>query len=395
MVIDPPKDNAHVMRCADIFQGTPSRPSPLSFETGRQSPFQRQNSTAQTAVRATTPTHSPAKATNLASLRNGSLSPEKTSPFVRRPSQMSQASDRPSSPFGRRLTSALGVPASPSKQPHNTSKEMDEDDVGSRIRDLSSSVIPIPDERDTPSFPQQALQSPFAGSNSHSPAVSVLNNAHSRPAVTRSTTASTTSTARPPAFAIPAQKSTPKLSNAVGGYGHVPQPLLHSMRESFEVLDSSNSGAIVSASISHMLEQMGLDSTPAQLKDFFPPNAPSQLNLARYLDMLSGPLADLSHPDELTAAFEAFDVDDSGQIDVGELRNALLNTAPEPGEALVRLSERELDSVLGEFTGRRAFGAKGLNVAKSKGDVFRYRDFMANVSGGGANAEQLGASAGA
>ncbi len=42
------------------------------------------------------------------------------------------------------------------------------------------------------------------------------------------------------------------------------------------------------------------------------------MDLARYLDSLSAPLASLSHPDELRAAFEAFDTDDSGQIDVGD-----------------------------------------------------------------------------
>jgi Ca2+-binding EF-hand superfamily protein len=154
------------------------------------------------------------------------------------------------------------------------------------------------------------------------------------------------------------------------------------MRESFEVLDSNNTGAVTSASVASMLEQMGMDHNSAALRDFFPPNAPAQLNLARYLDTLSAPLAELSPPDELMAAFSAFDVDDSGQIDVAELRNALLNTAPEPGEEDYRLSERVIDSILGEFSGRRAFGAKGVNVAKGKGEVFRYREFMGAITGG-------------
>lgn len=52
------------------------------------------------------------------------------------------------------------------------------------------------------------------------------------------------------------------------------------------------------------------------------------------------------------------------------------------------MSERAIDSVLEEFVGRRAFGAKGLNAAKGKGEVFRYRDFMGNLSGGGGGQEQ-------
>ncbi|EMC94763.1 hypothetical protein BAUCODRAFT_59070, partial [Baudoinia panamericana UAMH 10762] len=166
-----------------------------------------------------------------------------------------------------------------------------------------------------------------------------------------------------------------------GGYNHVPQPLLRSMRESFEVLDSSNSGTIDSAAVASMLEQMGMDNSAGSLRGFFPTNGSIQLNLARYLDILSGPLAELSHHDELSAAFEAFDVDDSGQIDVAELRRALVSTAPDPGEDAIRLSEREIDGILGEFASRRHFGGKGVNAAKAKGEVFRYRDFMANVSG--------------
>lgn len=155
------------------------------------------------------------------------------------------------------------------------------------------------------------------------------------------------------------------------------------MRESFEVLDSSNTGSISSASVASMLEQMGLPNTPADVREFFPPNAPAQLNLARYLDTLSAPFSDLSQAHELAAAFSAFDVDDSGQIDVAQLRTALLNTAPEPGEQMDKLSEKEIDGILGEFAGRRAFGAKGMHAAKGKGEVFRWREFMGTISGGG------------
>ena len=154
------------------------------------------------------------------------------------------------------------------------------------------------------------------------------------------------------------------------------------MRESFEVLDTTNSGSISSAAIADMLSQLSLPSNPAALSEFFPPNFPSHLNLARYLDTLSSPLASLSPAGELEAAFAAFDVDDSGQIDMAELRQAVLGTAPEVGEEDYRMSEREVDGILGEFAGRRQFGAKGVNVAKGKGEVFRWREFMGAVNGG-------------
>lgn len=160
------------------------------------------------------------------------------------------------------------------------------------------------------------------------------------------------------------------------------------MRESFEVLDTSNNGTINSASVSGALEQVGLE--PTHLPSFFPPHAPSALNLAKYLDTLSAPLAELSSNEELEAAFEAFDRDDSGQIDVAELRRALLMTAPDVGEEDLRMSEREVDGILGEFSGRRAFGAKGVSNrlgggggGAGKGEVFRWREFMGAVRGAG------------
>lgn len=67
-----------------------------------------------------------------------------------------------------------------------------------------------------------------------------------------------------------------------------------------------------------------------------------------------------------------------------------MNTAPEVGEEDYRLSEREVESVMREFVGRRAFGApKGLGGGgKGKGEVFRYREFMGALGGGGAVQEQ-------
>lgn len=88
------------------------------------------------------------------------------------------------------------------------------------------------------------------------------------------------------------------------------------------------------------------------------------------------------------AAFSAFDVDDSGQIDLTELSNAVLMTAPELGEEDLRMRESELDGILGEFSGRRVFGVKGTNVAKGRGEVFRWREFVGAVSGGGSGQGQ-------
>lgn len=102
-------------------------------------------------------------------------------------------------------------------------------------------------------------------------------------------------------------------------------------------------------------------------------------------------MAQLSPLQDLLNALAAFDDDDSGQIDVAELRDALLHTAPDDGEA--PLTEREIDEVLSGFTGRRTFGGKGavssgLGGGAKRGEVFRYHEFVNTIMGtaaGGSN----------
>ena len=96
-----------------------------------------------------------------------------------------------------------------------------------------------------------------------------------------------------------------------------------------------------------------------------------------FLNALSSLLGPLSSQSELANAFAAFDDDDSGQIDVAELRDALLHTSPEFGER--PLNEREINQVVGGFKGRREF-ARGVGGGH-RGEVFRYQDFIANVMG--------------
>jgi len=102
--------------------------------------------------------------------------------------------------------------------------------------------------------------------------------------------------------------------------------------------------------------------------------------------MLSTMLADLSRHDELTAAFAAFDVDDSGQIDIDELRDALMHTNPGPGKR--SLTPRDLDGVFEEFSSRRTL-AKGMagKEAGRRGEVFRYMDFMSEIQGANKNGQ--------
>lgn len=99
-----------------------------------------------------------------------------------------------------------------------------------------------------------------------------------------------------------------------------------------------------------------------------------------FLNSLAESLAALSPSDELLSAFSAFDDDDSGQIDWAELKDALLNTAPEPGHHA--LSAAEVEKVVEGFTGRRAFNRNmNAQLSAKRGDVFKYNDFVTSIMG--------------
>jgi Ca2+-binding EF-hand superfamily protein len=167
----------------------------------------------------------------------------------------------------------------------------------------------------------------------------------------------------------------------------LPPQLLHSMRESFSVLDSNSTGTINAASVVETMHSLGLrESNTTQ---FFPLGQAQQLSLPQYLNQLASILVELSPQQELLNAFSAFDDDDSGQIDIAELRDALLNTAPDAGERA--LTERDIDKAMDGFTGRRILGKHAVGIAgikgldgrstKKTGDVFRYQEFVWNLTG--------------
>ena len=129
--------------------------------------------------------------------------------------------------------------------------------------------------------------------------------------------------------------------------------------------------------------QLGLNSSA--ISQFFPPGAPQTINFPTFLNTLSNLVTPLSSRQELVNALAAFDDDDSGQIDVAELRDALLHTSPDEGEQ--PLTEREIDEVLSGFTGRRVFGGKPSKTTGGvkRGEVFRYQEFVTGVMGGTEN----------
>jgi len=167
------------------------------------------------------------------------------------------------------------------------------------------------------------------------------------------------------------------------------------MREAFSVLDHNNTGTISQADVNETLSSLGISDS----SQFFPFGSPQQLSLPQFLNQLANTLVELSPQQELLNAFSAFDDDDSGQVDVAELKEALLNTAPNAGDR--PLTERDVETILGingGFTGRRVFaknavgiaGVKGLTGSmggKKTGDAFRYQEFVGSLTSGGSGQE--------
>lgn len=168
-------------------------------------------------------------------------------------------------------------------------------------------------------------------------------------------------------------------------------PQVRTLREAFQILDRDGDGSVGRDDVADMLNQMGLPATPSDVSAFFPPGGAQTISMGAFLNALAPGLANMSPAAELLSALSAFDEDDSGQVDVTELRDALLHTAPEPGEPEHPLSEAEINHILQGFTGRRAFTS---STSKSKsgfgsnkrGDVFRYQEFVQSIAGKQGNA---------
>lgn len=152
------------------------------------------------------------------------------------------------------------------------------------------------------------------------------------------------------------------------------------MREGFQILDRDNDGLVNREDVVDMLTNLGQPSSASDVTSFFPPGAPQTLPLASFLNTLSNLIAPLSSQKELLNAFAAFDEKDDGEVDVKELKDALFNTSPEPGERV--LSSKDVDFVLGGFTGRKAFGKDAAKVG-GRAEVFNYRNWAGGIMGGG------------
>ncbi|KAI4158908.1 MAG: hypothetical protein L6R39_000467 [Caloplaca ligustica] len=291
--------------------------------------------------------------------------------------------------FGSPRTSPFRRPESPS---HSS--------PASTIRPSTptSTIVRPTTPSTSPTKPHTPLQSPSKLHTVTTPTIDDDNDEDEANSTTRNLTPSLTK--RESYFATstsPTRNSTPLANKpammnrmALGGdaLAKLPSTQVREMREGFQVLDRDNDGVVDREDVVDMLTNLGQDASPQAIARFFPAGKPQTLTMPVFLNTLSTLLAPFSSQKELMNAFAAFDEDDSGQIDVNELRDALLRTSPEAGNRAI--TESEIDQVVGEFTGRREFG-KGRGQG-GRGEVFRYPEFVGSIMGageGGQKAEEV------
>ncbi|KAI0380935.1 EF-hand [Hypomontagnella monticulosa] len=186
---------------------------------------------------------------------------------------------------------------------------------------------------------------------------------------------------------ISSSRTQPPLQSAAQGnaLSQLQPAQLRILRDGFQILDRDSDGIVNREDVADMLNQLGLPAGPSDVSQFFPPAGPQTTTLAVFLNSIATTLAAMSPSAELLSAFSAFDDDDSGQVDLAELRDALLHTAPEPGERA--LTPAEVDKIMSGFSGRRAFSKSMAGGLGKRGEVFKYQEFVNSIVGGNGSSE--------
>lgn len=191
---------------------------------------------------------------------------------------------------------------------------------------------------------------------------------------------------RPLASPVHISSSRPQAAIQGNALSQLQPAQVRVLRDGFQILDRDSDGVVNREDIADMLNQLGLPSSPSDISQFFPPGGPQTTTLPVFLNSIASTLTAMSPSAELLSAFSAFDDDDSGQVDLNELRDALLQTAPEPGERA--LTPLEVDKIMVGFSGRRAFSKNSMSGGLSKrGEVFKYQEFVNSIVGGNGSSE--------
>lgn len=117
---------------------------------------------------------------------------------------------------------------------------------------------------------------------------------------------------------------------------------IQGFKEAFNMIDTDSDGLITKTDIATMLNNLGVDASPASLNSYFKNNASSAtagVNFTQFLTMFGEHLAELDDQTVLMEAFECFDEKDVGKIDAQELRFWLSQVGD-------KMSDKEIDRLL-------------------------------------------------
>ena len=129
-------------------------------------------------------------------------------------------------------------------------------------------------------------------------------------------------------------------------------------KESFHLLDKDQDGNISHADLAAMFTSLGQSKSSKDI-DAMLSELPKPLNFAAYFTAMSSLLADTSSRDELMKALMTFDEEDTGKIDLAELKDSL--TSGRDG-----LSAAEIDSITASY---------------SRNGKFNYHAFVESLAG--------------
>ncbi|KAF9269987.1 calcium-binding EF-hand domain-containing protein [Marasmius fiardii PR-910] len=133
-------------------------------------------------------------------------------------------------------------------------------------------------------------------------------------------------------------------------------PQIQQFKEAFQLIDHDKDGWVTHSDLVQIFASLGITPTESQLSNLLSsrpggqhvqPDDPKGINFTMFLTMMSERLFEFDTEPELIEAFESFDENDTGTVNVDEVRKYL----KEMGD---RMDDREIDRFLkGSFTDRQ------------------------------------------
>lgn len=133
-----------------------------------------------------------------------------------------------------------------------------------------------------------------------------------------------------------------------GAFSQMSPAAIREIKDSFNLLDKDGDGTVSREDLEEMLISLAQDPTDEHLEQMLS-SVGSPLTFSSYLTAMSGKLSQLSSREELMEAFSAFDEENKGYFDSGELETLL----EERG-----MDRKDIQEALKGFTGYSGYKYK-------------------------------------